>query len=56
MIKNVALFFKNIIDWANNERSIFSYLVEALKVTNNNIIIVVVCCWLSIENVETGNI
>jgi len=39
MIKNVALFFKNIIDWANNERSIFSYLVEALKVTNNNIIL-----------------
>lgn len=27
-----------------------------VAVTNNNIIIVVVCCWLSIENVETGNI
>ena len=49
MIKNVALFFKNIIDWANNERSIFSYLVEALKVTNNNIKPIILAIILQIK-------
>lgn len=39
MVKNIATFFKNLLDWIKSDFCIFRYFSDALKITNSNIIL-----------------
>ena len=39
MVKNIATFFKNLLDWIKSDFCIFRYFSDALKINNSNIIL-----------------